>query len=125
MDDKLYREKILDHYRNPNNYGKPTNIKSYRSSNIENSSCGDEITTFIKIEDNKIKDIKYEIDGCAISTASASLISEELIGLQVEKLKNADQDFVISELLEVEITPMRMKCALLARDALLECVNED
>lgn len=125
MDRKLYREKILDHYRNPNNCGKPTDINSYNTSKVENLSCGDEITVFIKIKDDKIKDIKYEIEGCAISTASASLISKELIGEHVSKLKNADQDFVINKLLKVEITPMRMKCALLARDALLKCVEKN
>ncbi len=109
----LYRQQILDHYRNPRNYGEleePT-----LSHTGENPMCGDTITMDIVLDDDeqKIERVAFSGDGCAISQASASMLSEKLQGVAIEELRAMDRDTVI-DMLGVDISPMRVKCAVLA-----------
>lgn len=109
----LYREQILDHYKRPRNYGEledPT--FSHRG---ENPVCGDDITVDVKLKDDSdvIESVAFRGDGCAISQAAASLLTEELPGLTLSELHELDRDDVV-DLLGVEISPMRIKCAVLA-----------
>ena len=111
MGSDMYRQQILDHYKNPRNYGE---IEEPTYSHVgENPMCGDEITVDVVLEDGTIERIAFRGDGCAISQASASMLSEKLTGASVEELVEMDRDDVI-DMLGVDISPMRVKCAVLA-----------
>lgn len=83
MDPELRREIILDNYNNPTNKGKGTS--SYIKVNTNNSSCIDNIDLWVLFEDNTIKDIKFDGEACAISTASTSIMTKELIGKSLDE----------------------------------------
>mgnify|MGYP006292800545 FL=1 len=111
MGSDMYRQQILDHYKNPRNYGE---IEEPTYSHVgENPMCGDEITIDVVLEDGTIERIAFRGDGCAISQASASMLSEKLTGASVEELVEMDRDDV-TDMLGVDISPMRVKCAVLA-----------
>ena len=84
MDNDLKREVILDNYSNPSNRGRVDN-KDYIYVNTNNSSCIDNIDLYILIENNTIKDIKFDGEACAISTASTSIMTKELIGKSIDE----------------------------------------
>ena len=87
MSDDIYREIILDHYRNPRNKGKlPVADVSVHDSN---PLCGDEIDMHLKIDSNTIQDVKFEGRGCAISQASASMLTERVMGKDLEFIKTS------------------------------------
>jgi len=109
--DDLYRENILDHYKRPRNFGRPENF------NLDfedvNPLCGDEQHVFIRLDDQgRVQEVGFEGKGCAISTAATSMLTEELAGLTREQLVRLDKEFVL-ELLGIEISATRLKCALL------------
>lgn len=111
MGSDLYREQILDHYKRPRNYGEledPT--FTHRG---ENPICGDDITVDIKLDKDVIKAVAFRGDGCAISQAAASLLTKQLHGMTLDELHALDRDDMV-DLLGVEISPMRIKCAVLA-----------
>jgi nitrogen fixation NifU-like protein len=113
----MYRQQILDHYRNPRNYGE---LEDPTFSHVgENTSCGDEITVDVTLDEAEeiVADVAFRGEGCAISQAAASLLTEEVRGLTLEELYALDRDDVL-ELLGVEVTPMRIKCAVLAEKIL-------
>ena len=113
--DALYREAILDHYRYPRNKGHlETPDIAYHD---HNPFCGDEITIELKIEDGKVVEAAFDGRGCAISQASASMMTEEIIGKSLEELRGWTKDDIL-ELLGIEIGPVRLKCALLPLKAL-------
>ena len=109
MDD-LYRDNILDHYKNPRNFGE------LDAHDLEfhdhNPLCGDELGVHIKVEDGKIAELRFHGQGCAISQAAASIASEELIGMPVEEVGDLNASWVIEQL-GIDISPTRRKCALL------------
>jgi nitrogen fixation NifU-like protein len=109
----MYRQQILDHYKNPRNYGE---IEDATVTHVgENPMCGDTIEMDIVLDDDEdtIERVAFRGDGCAISQASASMLSERLAGMSVEELQGMDRDD-ITEMLGVDISPMRVKCAVLA-----------
>ncbi|OGO37402.1 MAG: SUF system NifU family Fe-S cluster assembly protein [Chloroflexi bacterium RBG_16_56_8] len=109
MDD-LYRELILDHYQHPHNHGEiPGADISYEDSN---PLCGDKIRIDIKLKDNVVEDVKFNGKGCAISQASASMLTDELIGKSLDDIKKMDKQFIL-DLLGIPLGPTRIKCALL------------
>jgi nitrogen fixation NifU-like protein len=113
MGSDMYRQQILDHYKNPRNYGE---IEDATYTHVgENPMCGDEIRMDVKLdEDNEtIEAVAFQGDGCAISQASASMLSGELRGKTLDELEEMDTDDV-TEMLGVDISPMRVKCAVLA-----------
>jgi len=113
----MYRQQILDHYRNPRNYGE---LEDPSFTHVgENTSCGDEITVDVKLDeaDDVVEDVAFRGEGCAISQAAASLLTDEVRGLTLEELYALDRDDVL-ELLGVEVTPMRIKCAVLTEKVL-------
>ena len=116
MGSDMYRQQILDHYRNPRNYGE---IDEPTFSHVgENTSCGDEITIDVVLDaDDRIEDIRFRGEGCAISKAAASLLTGAVEGMSLEEVYALDRDDVL-ELLGVEVTPMRIKCAVLAEKVL-------
>lgn len=136
LSDELYRETILDHYHNPRNQG----IMDTPTVEVEgvNPLCGDELTLFLDLADGTIKDIKIKSRGCSINTASGSMMTEVMAGLPIEKAEelvsvfksmmlNKDELSVLPEEMEdlealqgVKRYPVRIKCALLPWNTMLE-----
>lgn len=110
MDD-LYREFIIDHYRNPRNYGKLDNPDI--SYGEDNPVCGDFIQIDLNVEDGRITDVRFGGHGCAISQASTSMLTEQLVGLTLEEAKQISKEDVL-EMLGIQLGPVRVKCALLS-----------
>ena len=110
MDD-LYREQILEHYKRPRHWGEIDDADFEAEDN--NPLCGDELKVQIKVADGKVSDVAFSGHGCAISQAAASMTSDEVIGMDVDRLVRLDKDFVL-ELLGIDISATRMKCALLS-----------
>jgi len=111
MDD-LYREQILEHYKQPHNWGELEN------PDLEfedfNPLCGDELRVMLRVGDGgTIEDIRFDGHGCAISQAAASMASDEVKGMQVADLLKLDRSFIL-DLLGIDISATRMKCALLS-----------
>ena len=111
----LYREEILDHYYHPRNTGKldPADFTGHEV----NTLCGDEVTLYLKFKGGRIADIKFEGSGCAISQASASMLTEYLKDKSRKDIAKLDLD-TIQSLLKVDIGPGRVNCALLPIHAL-------
>ena len=106
----IYRENILDNYKNPRNFGKIENADiTFRDFN---PICGDELTINLKFNSHTIKEIKIMPKGCAISVASASILSEFIRGKTKEEIKNIKNEDVFN-MLGIELSPIRVKCALL------------
>ena len=110
-DDHFYREHILDHYKNPRNYGRLENPDI--SHEEDNPLCGDVVGMDFRLRDGVIEEIRFHGRGCAISQASASLLSERLKGLSLEEARKISKEDVLGEL-GIEISPARIKCALLS-----------
>ena len=110
MNNQLYRDIILEHWKNPQNYGvvqdSDIDVEEY------NPYCGDRMRLTLNIEKGRIKDVAFTGEGCAISKASASLFTEEIKGESLADLKKVNGDHIL-ELLGITLTPTRTKCALL------------
>ena len=110
MDD-LYRELIIEHYKNPVYRGELT--PSDISFEDENPLCGDHIRIDLRLDDHgNVKDAAFSGHGCAISQASADLLLEAIIGKHIDEVKAMGKEDVL-ELLGIELSPIRLKCALL------------
>ena len=108
----IYREIILDYYRNPRNYGKIINPDiAQRDSN---PLCGDELEMHLNIKDDKVSDVKFTGKGCAISQASASMLTELIMGKDFEYVKKLTKDDILDNLGLHDLGPARIKCALLS-----------
>ena len=108
----MYRQQILDHYKNPRNYGE---LEDPDIEHVgENPMCGDTIKMFVQLDDDEmIERVRFVGDGCAISQASASMLSGELQGMSLDAVEAMDRDDIV-DMLGVELSPMRIKCAVLA-----------
>jgi nitrogen fixation NifU-like protein len=114
MEEQLYREQILEHYKRPHNFGPLADFNDF-DLEFEDSNpfCGDEQHVRIKLDaEGRVADVRFEGKGCAISTAATSLLTDELAGMSREELLRLDKDYVL-ELLGIDISATRMKCALL------------
>ena len=112
----MYQENILDHFKNPRNFGKIENASVHHHE--YNPLCGDEIELYLLIDDNKkIVDVKFNGHGCAISQASASMLTEQIKGKNLEGLKKMTKENIL-EMLGIPLSPVRLKCALLSLDTL-------
>lgn len=138
MDSEIKRNIILDHYQNPRNKGLTGN-KDYKTINMNNESCIDEVNLEIKVENGIIKDIKFDGEACAICTSSSSIMTDTLIGKTTEEAKKILQNFLNmldekpydKEILEEAIVyddihkqPNRKKCALLSWWGIEKLLNE-
>jgi len=112
LSDDIYREIILDHYRNPRNKGKlPDADVSIHDSN---PLCGDEIDIHLKVDGDKIRDVKFEGRGCAISQASASMLTEMVMGKPLTSIKDLSKNDILENIGLTSLGPARIKCALLS-----------
>ena len=138
MNQDMKRNIILEHYQNPVNRGL-IDDDSYIKTNTNNESCIDEIDLMAKVEDNRIKDIRFDGEACAICTSSASIMTEIVKGKEIEEVKKKIQNFTNmineseydSSILEEAIVyedvckqPSRKKCALLPWWGLEKIVEE-
>jgi nitrogen fixation protein NifU and related proteins len=110
MDD-LYRENILDHYKNPRNSGH-LDAPTLTAEGV-NPLCGDELQVELQIEDGVVTDLRFNGRGCAISQAAASMISDVAKGKPVDDVRALGSEEVLEEL-GIPLTPIRLKCALLS-----------
>ena len=109
--DELYREQILEHYKRPHNFGRIDEPDLEFEDN--NPFCGDEQHVTIRLdEDGRVSEVRFEGKGCAISTAATSMLTDELTGLSRDELVTLPKEKVL-DLLGIEISATRMKCALL------------
>src|ERR1044072_5857526 len=109
--DELYRDQILEHYKRPHNFGR------LEDADLEfedtNPLCGDEQHVTIRLdEEGRVAEVAFDGKGCAISTAATSLLTDELAGKPREEVLHLPKEFVL-ELLGIEISATRMKCAML------------
>lgn len=111
MEDPMYRENIIDHYQNPRNNGSIENPDIHLRE--LNPLCGDEVEIFIKLNSKSAKEISFKGKGCAISQAAASMLTEEAKGKTLDELKKTTNGDMI-KMLAIPISPVRLKCALLA-----------
>ncbi|MEJ2734926.1 MAG: SUF system NifU family Fe-S cluster assembly protein [Anaerolineae bacterium] len=111
MDD-FYREEILEHYTHPHHYG--TLEEPDISHEEDNPLCGDRIRFDIELDEDgqTVKDVRFSAVGCAISKASASMLSDLLVGQTLDEIKSMTKQDVIDEL-GIDLGPVRLKCALL------------
>lgn len=135
MIDDLYHQEILEHYKDPHNFGEIDNPDI--TTGDTNASCGDSFTFYIKLAPNSalsgsdpkrqrrsspgvggiIEEITFTGQGCAISTASSSMLTNHLKGKPISELSNLNQDFM-QRLIGTEITPTRIKCLMLPAKAI-------
>lgn len=139
--ENLYRQIIMDHYKNPRNKGLVDN-ESYHKEHIKNPSCGDDITIQTKLENGRVKDVRHEGSGCSICCSSASVLStlmkdktvkdaQALTETYLKMLSNQPYDETQEEHLEDAIAyqgvrkfPARIKCASIAWKAFEETLKE-
>lgn len=116
MSSDIYRELILDYYKNPRNYGKldPRDIDARDS----NPLCGDEVEMQATVKDGKLEEVKFLGKGCAISQASASMLTELAKGKPVEWVRDLVKEDMFKMLGTDEFGPARVKCALLSMKVL-------
>jgi len=135
---ELYQEVILDHNRRPRNFG--TLPAANHQAEGYNPLCGDKVTVFLQVEDGRIRDLAFQGMGCAISTASASLMTETLKGRTVEAARELFHEFhdlvttgagegspelgKLAVFSGVREFPMRVKCATLAWHTVLAALEE-
>lgn len=121
MTDELYKQEILDHAKHPRHFG-PLKGATHEAR-LENTLCGDELTLQLKASKGTIVDAAFTGRGCAITIASASLLTESLVGKSipaVRKLTRSD----IDRLLGVKVGPAREKCAYLSLEALHQTIGK-
>ena len=115
----LYRQIILDHYKHPRNFGHLSHAVA--SANAYNATCGDKIIMEIKVENKTISDVRFSGIGCAISQASASMLTEAVKGKSIKDvmtMKSAD----MMQMIGSPLTPSRVKCATLPLEVLQKAV---
>lgn len=117
----MYREEILDHYRNPRNSG---SLEKALEAEGENPSCGDHTHVYLEVEEGQVKKMAHETDGCAVSTSATSILSREIEGMPVEEVEGLDRDWML-EKLGIEVSPMRVKCAVLGLKTVQEAISSN
>jgi nitrogen fixation NifU-like protein len=121
MDD-LYREEILEHYRQPHNFG--TLAEPDVVEEGHNPLCGDRLTLGLSFsDDGRVEDVAFTGRGCAISQASASMLTDDIRGRTIAELEGLRSDDVLG-LLGIEISPARLKCALLSLETLQHALRD-
>ena len=119
--ESLYNEKFIELWKNPKNFGElenPTH-KYFEANPI----CGDEMFIYLQVENKIVKDAKFFTTGCLVCIVFASEITERIKGMKVEEVYKLNiNDF--SKILDIEITPLKMKCAGLALDAVKDCLEK-
>ncbi len=106
----IYKEKIIDHYKNPRNFGSLKNADVI--SKDVNTGCGDELEIQIKLDVDKIKEVKFNGIGCVISISSASMLTEFIKDKKISEIESLDREDIL-KILGINLSPVRLKCAML------------
>jgi nitrogen fixation NifU-like protein len=117
----IYGDIILDHYHNPRNNKKLTNPTA--TVHVDNPLCGDSLDMELIVDKGTVKEVGFSGEGCAISIASASLLSEHIKGKTIKDILPIDPDFVL-RLVNIELSPNRLKCALLPWEGIMKLVKK-
>lgn len=112
--DDMYKEHILELYKSPSNFGELKN-KNHEATEY-NTTCGDEITMQLLVKNGLVKDVKFNGTGCVISLVSASMLTDKIKGLSLQQVKKLTKEDIL-KMLGVNITPGRIKCAMLGLEA--------
>lgn len=121
MEEELYRENILDHYKRPRNFERLEGAAGFAHEN--NPSCGDVIDFYLDVDGDRVRRAAFAGRGCAISQASASMLTEALKGRTLEEARGFGEETILA-LLGIPVGPMRMKCAMLSLRALKSALGE-
>lgn len=122
MSNLYSREELVEHMKNPRNFGK---IKDYsKKVDVVNTSCGDEISLYLKVEKDVIVDISFVGEACGVSKASASMLTEQLKGTKYSDLKKVTKEQVLNNFTE-RLTPSRVNCALLVYEGIKKIDTEN
>ena len=108
--DSLYKEIVLDHYKNPHNFGEldPADYTAEDS----NPLCGDQIRMDLRVDDGIVTDVKFNGRGCAVSIASASILTDMILGRPLDEVRQISKEELLDEI-GIPVSPARMKCATL------------
>src|SRR3989344_4787601 len=120
-EDDIYRENIIDHFKNPRNYGEIVEAEIKHSE--LNSFCGDMIRLFVKLKEGKVEDVKFKGNGCAISMAATSMMTEILKEKTLDEVKNIKKEDIF-EMLGIKLGVVRIKCGLLCLNALMKGLEQ-
>jgi nitrogen fixation NifU-like protein len=115
----IYKELILDHYKNPRNFGHLDQVDAQAQD--RNTPCGDWIAMEIKVNNSTIEDIRFSGEGCAISQASASMLTEEVSGKTLKTVMKLKKEDVLA-IIGVNLTPARITCAMLGLEVLQKAI---
>ncbi len=120
--DELYLTHILEHAKHPKNQGVLTDYDLKETGT--NPSCGDELTLYLKLTDNKtVSEVSFEGEGCAISQAATSLLTEKIKGLNIQEINSLTEEDIVT-LLGTEVNPARAKCAHLSLVTLKQALKK-
>lgn len=120
--EEMYKEAILEEWRSPKNKGL---LEDYDvEAHVVNPLCGDAVLIRLKFKEDKVKSVSFDGEGCAISQASSSLLTESIKGKTKEELKNLKKEDVL-ELLQIDVIPSRLKCALLPLGAIEGALSQE
>ncbi len=117
----LYREEFMEIYKNPMNMGKLENPSIIQHG--VNESCGDEMDLYLKIENGIVTDAKFTATSCSVGVVSSAILTEEIIGKSLEDVKKLDKKKLL-ELIGVNLTTSRVKCATLPLETLEKGLND-
>lgn len=123
MSRSLYKERILEHYKHPRNRGAVEDATG--EADVANPACGDELHVSVRVEDGTIEEAAFEGEGCALSVAYASALTEEVAGRDVDGVKSlsAEDVFALLGLDRDAVSPMRHTCVLLAKEGVDEAIR--
>ena len=116
----MYSEKVMDHFRNPRNVGEIPDADGIGT--VGNPVCGDMMTIYIKVKDNRITDVKFKTFGCGAAVATSSMITEMAKGKNLEEAIKITRSDVAENL--GGLPPIKMHCSNLAADALHEAIKD-
>jgi nitrogen fixation NifU-like protein len=116
----MYSEKVMDHFSNPRNVGEITDADGV--GEIGNATCGDIMKIYLKIEDDRIKDIKFKTFGCGAAIATSSMVTELVMGKTIDEALKVTNQAVAAAL--DGLPPQKMHCSNLAADALHRAIED-
>ena len=114
-----YQEEVSDNAKHPRNKGKLEDAT--HKGKATNASCGDEMVVELRVEDGKIKQVSFDGTGCALAVSAASMLTEKIEGIPVEKIKGEAERLILD--FEKEVSPGRVKCVRLSLEALMQALD--
>jgi nitrogen fixation protein NifU and related proteins len=121
VEEEIYKENILDHYKNPRNFGE---LESFTFSvKDSNPLCGDQFELFLRIDGGKVAGASFRGSGCAISTAATSMLTNKIMGMSVEEVREISKEEIL-EMIGISLDVVRLKCGLLSFNILNKGMKE-